>query len=449
MTIKEKCGIFAVNSIENAPMYCSLGLHALQHRGQEGAGIAIRDNSQEISSVYINEHINYRFNSFNNIKGKSAIGHVRYSTSGRKDKNSLQQPVCAYTCLGNIALAHNGNLINASTLREKLIRAGHIFRSDVDTEVLIHLIAISKKTDFVESIIDALSQIKGAYSLVIMTENLVIGMRDPMGIRPLALGKLKNSYVLSSESCAFDMVSASMIRDVRAGEMIIIDNQNNIKSLYPLTQQEQRSCIFEYIYFARPDSIIDGLSTYKVRKEIGRIMAQENQKQNAADVVVPVPDSGNAAALGYSQESNIPLGYGIIRNHYVGRTFIEPTKELRSLSIRLKHNANKNVLNGKRVILIDDSIVRGNTSRKIVRLIRDAGAKEIHMQISSPPMTHPCFYGVDTPDQNKLIANKKSISEIAQLIEVDTLNFVSINGLYKAVNKKKHCDACFTGNYII
>ena len=451
MSLQEKCGVFAINNIANASFYCALGLHSLQHRGQEGAGIVARQNS-EISASYLSEQINNNFDIFKSLKGNSAIGHVRYSTSGKKGTNSLQQPISANLALGKISLAHNGNLIDIDNLRKKLIELGCIFQSDIDTEILVHLIAISKKTNFTDRIIEALLQIKGAYSLIVMTPDTIIGIRDPMGIRPLVLGKVNGSHIISSESCAFDVMNATFIRDIRPGEMLIIDNDNNIKSIYPFKRQNQKSCIFEYIYFARPDSVMDDLSVYKVRKEIGREMAKEDQKRQRyyADLVLPVPDSGLAAALGYSQESKIQLEFGIIRNHYIGRTFIQPTKDLRNFNVKLKHSTNTQILKGKKVILIDDSIVRGTTARKIVELVREAGAKEIHMRISSPPITHPCFYGIDTPEKDKLIAHNNSIEEIAKLIRVDSLQFISIEGLYKAVkNKKNYCDACFTGNYLM
>ncbi|MBQ4875156.1 MAG: amidophosphoribosyltransferase [Rickettsiaceae bacterium H1] len=451
MGIKEKCGVFAINNMERAPAYCALGLHALQHRGQEGAGIAVKTQEGNISADYVSGQINDHFDKFNTLQSNFAIGHVRYSTSGNKFNDTLQQPIFTTTSFSNIiALAHNGNLINAEKLRQNLTKRGCIFRSDVDTEILIHLIAASKKNNLTDCIIDAILQIKGAYSLVIMTEDNIMAIRDSMGIRPLALGKLNKSYVISSESCGFDIINADFIRDIKPGEILIIDKNNNTKSIFPFSQNEQKSCIFEYIYFARPDSIIDGLSVYRVRKEIGKEMAKNDETKNHADLVVPVPDSGVPAAIGYAQEAKLPFEFGIIRNHYVGRTFIQPTFDLRNLNVKLKHNINCEVINEKKVILVDDSIVRGTTSRKIVQLVRDAGAKEIHMRISSPPITHPCFYGIDTPEKGELIANGNTVEEIRKLIGVDSLKFTMLEDLYKVIkNNKKYCDACFTGNYLL
>ena len=447
MSLKEKCGVFAIHNITNASLYCSLGLHSLQHRGQEGAGIITMKGSS-ISKHYIAGQINKYFDEFKILTGTSAIGHVRYSTSGSKETNTLQQPIYANTKLGHISLAHNGNLINTLSIRQKLIELGCVFQSDVDTEILIHLISQSEKNNFIDCIIDALTQVKGAYSLVIMIQDMIIGIRDSMGIRPLSLGKLGDSYIVSSESCAFDIIGATLIKDIAPGEMILINNNNDIKTLFPFKKANRKSCIFEYIYFARPDSVIDGLSVYEVRKTIGKELACT--EKISADIVVPVPDSGIAAAIGYSQKSKLPFEFGIIRNHYIGRTFIEPTQELRNLSVKLKHSTNNQILNGKRIILIDDSIVRGTTARQIIQLLRDAGAKEIHMRISSPPIHHPCFYGIDTPTKEKLIARNNTIKELTKLIGADTLEFITIEGLYRAVNNnKEYCDACFTGKYLI
>lgn len=447
MSLKEKCGICAVKDIERASFYCALGLHALQHRGQEGAGI-VSAGDNKFSSCYIDGQINGNFKQFEDLPGNSAIGHVRYSTSGEKCDSSLKQPIWANINLGNISLAHNGNLTNACSLRAELMQAGCVFQSDVDTEILMHLIASSTESNIIDRVITSLKKVKGAYSLVIMVNNIIIGVRDPLGIRPLALGKLNGSYILASESCAFDIMEGEFIRDIQAGEMLIINENHDINSIYPFTVAERRSCVFEYIYFARPDSIIDGLSVYEARKAIGKELAKEND-QDDADIVIPVPDSGVAASIGYSVESCIPFEFGIIRNHYVGRTFIEPTDFMRKFSIKLKHNANKSVLKGKRVILIDDSIVRGNTSRKIVALMREVGAKEIHMRISSPSIKNPCFYGIDTPSRDKLIAAHNSILDMEKLIGVDSLRFISMQGVYNAVGGGKYCDACFTGNYPI
>ncbi|MFV9876192.1 MAG: amidophosphoribosyltransferase [Rickettsiales endosymbiont of Dermacentor nuttalli] len=453
--LKEECGVFGISNHIDAVAHTILGLHALQHRGQEAAGIVTFDN--------INFHNykaqglvgdNFSHNSvLSSLIGNYAIGHVRYSTTGGNELRNIQ-PIFAEFSFGGVAIAHNGNLTNASSIRKKLIEQGCIFHSAMDTEILIHLIATRPQDDFISRLIESLKLVKGAYSLVLLTANCLLGIRDPFGVRPLVLGKIKNSYVLASETCAFDIIGAEYIRDVEPGEIIVINHDGTIKSLKSFEQVKQRFCIFEYIYFSRPDSRLENKDVYKIRKQIGIELAKEANIQ--ADLVVPVPDSGVASALGYAEYSKIPFELGIIRNHYIGRTFIEPTETVRHLGVKLKHNANKELLKGKRVILVDDSIVRGTTSRKIVEMVRAAGATEVHMCIASPPTAFSCFYGVDTPNRKDLLAANSSINEITKFINVDSLTFLSIDSLYIAIENTKrnnsspqYCDACFTGNYPI
>lgn len=453
-TLHEECGVFGIAGNNNASAHCALGLHALQHRGQEAAGIVSYDGTLFYTQNAFGK-VGDNFNSpevINNLVGSSAIGHVRYSTAGGSFLRNVQ-PIFAEFSFGGLAVAHNGNLTNANTLRKMLVNRGCIFQSTMDTEIIIHLIATSTKEKLEDRIVDALGQIKGAYSLVILTKDYLIGVRDPRGVRPLVIGKLGCAYILASETCALDIIGAEFIRDVEAGEMITIQNNEFISSK-PFVAEKQRFCIFEYIYFARPDSLVEGKDVYNVRKYIGRELARESAV--IADVVVPVPDSGVPAAIGYAAESAIPFELGIIRNHYVGRTFIEPADHVRHLGVKLKHNANPTVLKGKRVVLVDDSIVRGTTSKKIVSMVREAGATEIHMRIASPPTAHSCYYGVDTPETSKLLAANYNLEEMAKLIGVDSLAFITINGLYRAVGEAKrntenpqYCDACFTGDYPI
>jgi amidophosphoribosyltransferase len=382
-----------------------------------------------------------------------AVGHVRYSTTGETMLRNVQ-PLFADFEFGGLAIGHNGNLTNALTIRKQLVRRGCLFQSTTDTEVIVHLIAISLYSTVEERMIDALRQIEGAYSLVALTNNSVIGVRDPLGIRPLVLGRLASgAWILASETCALDIVGADLIRDVEPGEVVILD-QDGLRSIKPFAKVPRRFCIFEHIYFARPDSILEGTSVYEVRKRIGRELALESGVD--ADVVIPVPDSGVPAALGYAAAADIPFELGIIRNHYVGRTFIEPTDSIRHLGVKLKHNANRLQIAGKRVVLVDDSIVRGTTSTKIVEMVRQAGATEVHMRISSPPTTHSCFYGIDTPERGKLLAFNHDVEQMAKLIGVDSLAFISLDGLYRAVGETardpkqpQFCDACFTGDYPI
>jgi len=452
--LKEECGVFAIYNSVDASVNTALGLHALQHRGQEAAGI-VTMSGEFFSAHFADGLVADNFNSTEVVKkleGNSAIGHVRYSTAGKKSARNFQ-PIYAQFNFGFLAVAHNGNLTNANKLRNKLIERGAIFQSTMDTEVIIHLIALSQKPTLVDRIIDAVAQIEGAFSLVIIHKDGVIAIRDPNGVRPLSLARLGDAYVVASETCAFDIIGAKFERDIEHGEMVII-NKDGIKSLQPFEVKPSKFCIFEYVYFSRPDSVIEGKNVYAMRKNIGIELAKEIVID--ADVVVPIPDSGVPAAIGYANQSKIPFELGIIRNHYVGRTFIEPTDRIRHFGVKLKHNANLEVIKGKRVILIDDSIVRGTTSKKIVQMIRDAGAKEVHMLIASPPTIAPCFYGVDTPDKKDLIAANCSTAEIGKMIGVDTLGYISIDGLYRAIANSKrddenpqYCDACFTDKYPI
>jgi amidophosphoribosyltransferase len=386
------------------------------------------------------------------LKGHSAIGHVRYATTGDTILRNVQ-PLFAELESGGFAIAHNGNLTNGYKLRRELVRRGSLFQSTTDTEVITHLVATSGRGSLVDRLIDALRQIEGAYSLVALSETAVIGVRDPYGVRPLVLGRIGGAPILTSETCALDIIGAEFVRDVEPGELIVLD-RSGVHSLRPFPGAQRRFCIFEYIYFARPDSIVEGTSVYDARKRIGAELARESHVP--ADVVVPVPDSGVPAALGYSQEADVPFELGIIRSHYVGRTFIEPTDQIRHLGVKLKHNANRAKIEGKRIILVDDSIVRGTTSRKIVEMVRAAGAREVHFRISSPPTTHSCFYGIDTPERAELMAANHSVEEMAKIIGVDSLAFISIDGLYRAMgearrdpSRPRFCDACFTGDYPI
>jgi len=451
--IEEECGVFAIYNNKDAVINATLGLHALQHRGQESCGIVTSDEKE----FYIHLANGLVSDNFNNQKivdtliGDMAIGHVRYSTAGKKNTRN-HQPIFANFSFGDMAIAHNGNLTNAQILKKELIQKGSIFQSSMDSEVIIHLIALSKKQTIKDRIIDALSQIKGAFSLVIMLKDQIIAVRDIYGVRPLVLGQLGDSHIVASESCALDIIDGKLVRDVKKGEMIIIDKKG-VHSQFPFIEAKSKFCIFEYIYFARPDSFIEGKNVYDVRKNIGIELAKEIQIDG--DIVVPVPDSGVSAAIGYSNQSKIPFELGIIRNHYVGRTFIEPTDKIRHFGVKLKHNANRNLIEGKRVILIDDSIVRGTTSKKIVKMMRDAGAKEIYLLIASPPTTGSCFYGIDTPDKESLIANKLTKEQIAKEVQADLVEYISEDGLYRAIGEAKrnsdpqYCDACFTGDYPI
>jgi len=450
--LKEECGIVGIYGVDEASAHAVLGLHALQHRGQEAAGIVTFDGQR----FHAHREMGHVADSFNKqsvveqLRGHAAIGHVRYSTTGDTILRNVQ-PLFADLAFGGFAVGHNGNLTNAYAVRRELVKRGSLFQSTTDTEVIQHLMATHLRGNVVDRLIHALHQVEGAYSLVALANDMVIGVRDPLGVRPLVLGKLGNGYILASETCALDIVGADFIRDVEAGELIVLD-RNGIHSMHPFTPAPKKFCVFEYIYFARPDSVMEGTSIYDARKAIGRELAKESPVE--ADVVVPVPDSGVPAALGFAEGSGIPFEYGIIRNHYVGRTFIEPTDHIRHLGVRLKHNANRAKVAGKRVILVDDSIVRGTTSKKIVEMIRAAGAKEVHMRISSPPTSHSCFYGIDTPERSKLLASHMDVKEMAAFIGADSLAFITIDGLYRAMGHKnrdplepQYCDACFTGDY--
>jgi amidophosphoribosyltransferase len=450
----EECGVFGVFGHPDAAALTALGLHALQHRGQEAAGIVAYDGEQ-FSAHRGPGHVGDNFSSkevIAKLRGAVAIGHVRYATTGEVALRNIQ-PLFADFEFGGLAICHNGNLTNSYRLRRQLVRRGSLFQSTSDTEVIVHLIATSLKDSVVERLADALRQVEGAYSLVALSQEALIGVRDPLGVRPLVLGRLGDAWILASETCALDIIDAEFVRDVEPGEVVIID-ATGLHSEKPFGPAPKRLCVFEYIYFARPDSMLEGKSVYEARKRIGRELAREAPV--AADIVVPVPDSGVPAALGYATESGLPFELGIIRNHYVGRTFIEPTDQIRHLGVRLKHNANRADLCGKRVILVDDSIVRGTTSTKIVEMVRNAGASEVHMRVSSPPTRFPCFYGIATPSRDQLLAAQLDTDEIARFIGVDSLAFISFDGLYRAMGEPardarapRFCDACFTGDYPI
>ncbi len=454
----EECGVMGVwNSADSAAL-TALGLHALQHRGQEATGIVAYDGRR----FNMHRGLGLVGDNFSDAKtiaslpGFSALGHNRYATTGDTALRNVQ-PLYADFAFGGMAVAHNGNLTNAQALRRALVNRGCLFQSSTDSEVFVHLIAISLYTNVIDRLIDALKQVMGAYSLISLSNEALIGARDPLGVRPLLLGRIgagaNPTWVLTSETCALDIIGAEFVRDIEPGEIVVINN-GGVRSIKPFTPHSSRFCVFEYIYFARPDSVVEGTPVYLSRKAIGAQLARESAID--ADVVVPVPDSGVPAAMGFAQEANIPFELGIIRNHYVGRTFIEPTDHIRHLGVKMKHSANKPVIEGKRVVLVDDSIVRGTTSRKIVEMVRAAGATEVHMRISSPPTTHSCFYGIDTPERGKLLAARLNVEQMAKEIGADSLAFISIDGLYQALGKKErnasqpqYCDACFTGDYPI
>ena len=450
--LREECGVFGVSGAKDAAAMVALGLHALQHRGQEAAGITSFDGT-EFHTHRALGHVAGNFDDesvVSQLKGETACGHVRYSTTGETALRNVQ-PLYAELASGGFAVAHNGNISNAMKLRHELVRNGSIFQSTSDTETIIHLVATSRYRTLLDRFIDALKRVEGAYSLICMTNEGMIACRDPLGIRPLVMGRLGDSIIFASETVALDVVGAEYERTVEPGELIVVTN-GEVRSHRPFAQQAARLCIFEHVYFSRPDSIVDGSSVYTVRKEIGAQLAMENPVE--ADLVIPVPDSGTPAAIGYAQESGIPFELGIIRSHYVGRTFIQPGDGVRHLGVKLKHNANKPLVNGKKIILVDDSIVRGTTSLKIVQMMREAGAAEVHMRIASPPTQHSCYYGVDTPEREKLLAARKSIEEMREYIQADSLSFLSIEGLYRALGQSERdsvqpsfCDACFTGAY--
>lgn len=448
----EECGVFGIFGHRDAAALTTLGLHALQHRGQEAAGIVSFDGTH----FHAERHVGLIGDTFtkptviDRLPGNRAIGHNRYATTGDGGMRNIQ-PFFADFAGGGFALAHNGNLTNAAHLRRELQRDGAIFHSTSDTEVILHLIANSERPPLIERLTDAITQLEGAFSLVALSEKKMIGCRDAMGVRPLVLGDLDGHYVLASETCALDIIGARFVRDIEPGELVVV-TERGIESHFPFEKTPPRFCIFEYVYFARPDSSVQGENVYAVRKAIGQELAREAPVD--ADIIVPVPDSGTPAAVGFAQEAGLPFELGIIRNHYVGRTFITPSDSIRNMGVKLKHNANSQLLADKKVVLVDDSIVRGTTSQKIVAMVRDAGAREVHMRIASPPTISGCFYGVDTPDKHKLLASRMSVEEMAQFIKVDSLAFLSIDGLYRAAGatqrdneQPQFCDACFTGEY--
>ncbi len=450
----EECGVFGVYGHDDAATLTALGLHALQHRGQEACGIVSFDGEHFSSrkAIGLVDSTFSKASVIDELKGHAAIGHNRYATSGEGGFRNIQ-PLYADMAFGGVAVAHNGNLTNAHALRQELVKGGAIFQSTSDTEVIVHLVAVSKKKSFIDRLVDALQHIKGGYSLVSCSGERVVGVRDPHGIRPLVLGRLGDAHILASESCAFDIIGAEFVRDIEPGEMVVLSKEG-VLSMRPFKKVYDRLCIFEYVYFARPDSFMKGKSVYEMRKNIGVELAKESPCD--VDLVVPVPDSGVPSAIGFAQQSGLPFELGIIRNHYVGRTFIEPTDKIRHLGVKLKHNANAAYIKDKRIVLVDDSIVRGTTSRKIVEMMRDAGAKEVHMRIASPPTAHSCFYGIATPSSEELLAHSKSVEDICKYIEADSLSYISNDGLYRAMGETKRdmdipqfCDACFTGDYPI
>ena len=451
-TLREECGVFGIYGHADAAALTALGLHALQHRGQEAAGIvsynAGRFHSERRMGL-VGDHFSSA-KTIERLQGQAALGHVRYSTTGETILRNVQ-PLFAELAAGGFAVAHNGNLTNGLTLRRMLISQGAICQSTSDTEVILHLVARSSRGKLIDRYIDALRQLEGAYALVCLTNKKLIGARDPLGIRPLMLGELNGSYILCSETCALDIIGAKFVREIENGEVVVI-SESGIESHWPFPRLPARPCIFEYIYFSRPDSILGGRSVYDVRKKMGEQLALESPAD--VDVIVPIPDSGVAAALGYANALKVPFELGIIRNHYVGRTFIEPTQTIRSLGVKLKHNANRAVVEGKRILLVDDSVVRGTTSVKIVQMMYEAGATEVHMRIASPPIRYPDFYGIDTPEEKSLLAATHSLEEMRKFIGVTSLAFLSVDGVYRAVGYEgrnnltpQFTDHCFTGEY--
>ena len=444
---REECGVFGVFGHPEASNLTYLGLYALQHRGQEGAGIVSSDakllrvekGRGLVSDIFSEERIR-------KLKGDAAIGHNRYSTTGASHLDENVQPLLINYALGQLAIAHNGNLTNYGHLKDELEAYGSIFHSSIDSELIVHLIAHSKAGNLMARAVDALEKIQGAYSLLIMNETELIGVRDPHGFRPLCLGMLDGAYVLSSETCALDLIEAEYVRDIEPGEMVVI-NKDGLKSYHPFPEAKQSCCVFEFIYFSRPDSYIFGENVNYIRKEMGKRLAMENPVN--ADIVVPVPDSGVPAAIGYAEQAGIHFDMGLIRNHYVGRTFIEPQQSIRHFGVKIKLNPVRQLLEGKRVVLVDDSIVRGTTSRKLVKMVRKAGAKEVHMRICSPPTTHPCFYGIDTPTRQELIAATHSVEEIRRYLTADSLGYISLEGLLGVIpdSVNRFCSACFNGVY--
>jgi amidophosphoribosyltransferase len=455
--LREECGIFGVIGVKDAANFVALGLHALQHRGQEAGGIVTHDPAVGFNSARRFGYVRDNFTSaqlMETLPGSIGIGHVRYSTSGSKGQTAIRdvQPFFGEFSMGGAAIAHNGNITNAEELRRELIDRGSIFQSSSDSECIIHLMARSLQRDIPERMKDALRRVEGAFSIVAMTRTKLIGVRDALGVRPLVLGRLGDGWVLSSETCALDIIGAELVREIDPGEMVVITSEG-VQTYRPFTPMKPRFCIFEKVYFSRPDSILGGTSVYEMRRQIGIELAREAPVD--ADLVVPVPDSGTPAAIGYSAESGIPFALGITRNQYMGRTFIEPTEQIRNMGVRLKLNVNRALVRGKRVILVDDSVVRGTTSRKIKEMVLDAGAAEVHFRIASPPTAWPCFYGVDTPERDKLLASTMDEDEMRAYLGVDSLRFISLDGLYRAVGESggrdpeqpQYCDACFSGDY--
>jgi amidophosphoribosyltransferase len=457
--LKEECGVFGVIGVADAANFVALGMHALQHRGQEAGGIVTHDPETGFNSARRFGYVRDTFTKADvmaTLPGSIGIGHVRYSTAGSKGNTAIRdvQPFFGEFSMGGCAVAHNGNITNAAALRRELIERGSIFQSSSDSECIIHLMARSIQRNIPERMKDALRRVEGAFSIVAMTRTKLIGVRDALGVRPLVLGKLGESggWCLSSETCGLDIIGAEFIREIEPGEMVVIDAKG-VESFHPFDRRPSRFCIFEHVYFSRPDSILGGRSVYETRRAIGVELAREAPVD--ADLVCPVPDSGTPAAIGYAAESGIPYGMGIIRNQYMGRTFIEPTEQIRNMGVRLKLNVNRALVRGKRVILVDDSVVRGTTSRKIKDMILDAGAAEVHFRIASPPTAWPCFYGVDTPERSKLLAATMTEEEMRVWIGIDSLRFISLDGLYRAVGEAggrdpkapRYCDACFSGEY--
>ena len=458
--LKEECGIFGVVGVADAANFVALGLHALQHRGQEAGGIVVHDSEHGFNSARRMGYVRDNFTSaelLQTLPGNIGIGHVRYSTAGNKGQTAIRdvQPFFGEFSMGGAAIAHNGNLTNAAALRRDLIDRGAIFQSSSDSECIIHLMARSMGRNIPDRMEEALRKAEGAFSVVAMTRTKLMGVRDPLGVRPLVLGKIGDGWALSSETCALDIIGAEFVREIEPGEMVVISAKDGVQSHFPFRRQEPRFCIFEQVYFSRPDSILSGRSVYETRRQIGVELAREAPVE--ADLVCPVPDAGTPAAIGFSHESGIPYGMGIIRNQYMGRTFIEPTDAIRNMGVRLKLNVNRALIAGKRIILVDDSVVRGTTTRKIKDMLLDAGAAEVHFRIASPPTAWPCFYGVDTPQREKLIAATMTEDEMREHLGVDSLRFISLDGLYRAAGHAEgrnnacpqFCDACFSGEYPI
>jgi amidophosphoribosyltransferase len=444
------CGVFGIHGHDEAANIAYLGMHALQHRGQESAGLVALDDNRlrrHVAMGLVSDTFNR--DELAKLPGNAAIGHVRYSTAGSSELRNAQPFVFEYAG-GAVAIGHNGNLVNAAELRAELEASGSIFQTSSDTEVIVHLMAKSKEPDILGKLVAALRRVRGAYSLVLLTsDGKLIGARDPNGFRPLVLGRLKDAYVLSSETCSFDLIEADLLRELEPGEIVVIEKGGMSSQRLSNDVAQPRFCVFEHVYFARPDSLVNGKSVYRAREKMGRRLAQEAPA--IADVVIPVPDSGVPAAIGYSKESGIPFEMGLIRSHYVGRTFIEPQDSIRHFGVRLKLSPVRSIVDGKRVVVVDDSLVRGTTSRKIVKMLRGAGAREVHLRISAPPTTHPCFYGIDTPTRSELVAASHSVEEINRYVTSDSLVYLSHEGMMAAVGSEKNgegfCSACFTGNY--